>query len=463
MTADSLPNWLAKTRKAKLSTWAIGIFAVTLVLPWCAFAWLTLADRANEIVKNERSLAALAAAYGEHAAAILRRGMAVPMENGAADSAAAREGADEMTTFERALNVPDVHFAVRRIDASVNSVFGAAPDTGPDLTPKISDTNGIVAAEVDRPAAGIVTIASMSEEAALREWRNRNGLEALGLFVRTLIAGSVGAILIWQLRERERLQEELAAAREAAEASSRAKSEFLANMSHELRTPLNAIIGFSEIIKVGMHGPLNARYRDYAGDIFESGIHLLGLINDILDLSKLEARQFELCEEGMDVGETIESAMRLVEEQARKGKIELSEDVPEALPLIRADNRRIRQIVINLLSNAVKFTPEGGRVRISAVRKDGGLAITVSDTGIGMAEDQIAKALEPFGQINSMLSRRFEGTGLGLPLAKKLIELHGGTLSIESTVGAGTAVTVELPPERILLRPAPQAVVHAAG
>ena len=151
-------------------------------------------------------------------------------------------------------------------------------------------------------------------------------------------------------------------AREAAEASSRAKSEFLANMSHELRTPLNAVIGFSEIVKSGMQGPLNARYREYGEHIFNSGTHLLGLINDILDLSKLEARKFELSEEDVDLADVVEASLHLIEPQARKANVALTSHVQDGLPLLRADNRRMRQIAINLLSNAVKFTPEGGAV-----------------------------------------------------------------------------------------------------
>jgi signal transduction histidine kinase len=239
-------------------------------------------------------------------------------------------------------------------------------------------------------------------------------------------------------------------AKVGAETANRTKSEFLANMSHELRTPLNAIIGFSEIIKIGMFGPINERYRAYGSDIFNSGNHLLKLINEVLDLSKLEAGQLELNEEDVDLVTVIKASRRLVEPQAEKSKIRLSEAIDNGLPLVRADDRRIQQILINLLSNAVKFTPAGGQVRVSAYRKNGSVAISVSDSGIGMSPDEIPKALEPFGQINSKISRKYEGTGLGLPLAKHLAELHGGTLTIESAVNAGTTVTFILPPERIV-------------
>ena len=240
-------------------------------------------------------------------------------------------------------------------------------------------------------------------------------------------------------------------AKEGAEAANRAKSEFLANMSHELRTPLNAVIGFSEIIKDEMYGPAgDDRYRTYAVSIFQSGRHLLELINEILDLSKLEAGQLTLDEEDVDLHATVWSCVNLMEEQAKRLKIQLSINVDRGLPRIHADSRRMRQILLNLLSNAVKFTPEGGLVRLAAFRRDGGLAIAVSDNGIGIDPGDFEKALAPFGQVDSTLSRKYQGTGLGLPLAKRLIEMHGGTLSLESKVNVGTTVTIFLPPERII-------------
>jgi signal transduction histidine kinase len=245
--------------------------------------------------------------------------------------------------------------------------------------------------------------------------------------------------------------QQLHLAKIGAEAANRTKSEFLANMSHELRTPLNAIIGFSEVIKMAILGPLSERYRGYGADIFDSGTHLLNLINEILDLSKLEAGEFQINAEDVDLSAVIESCLHLVEAQARKTNVRLRTAIPSGLPLIRADDRRMRQIIINLLSNAVKFTPEGGTVRVSASLENEGLSIAVSDTGIGMTADQIPKALQPFRQIDSKISRKHEGTGLGLPLAKHLAELHGGCLRIESSVNNGTTVTVTLPHERVVV------------
>jgi PAS domain S-box-containing protein len=256
------------------------------------------------------------------------------------------------------------------------------------------------------------------------------------------------------ITERKRIEDETNAAlhlaKVGAETSNRIKTEFLANMSHELRTPLNAIIGFSDVIMRSMFGPLDERYRDYAADIFTSGTHLLKLINEILDLSKLEAKQAELCEEDVDLAAIIQACTHLIEPQAQGAKIQVLTAIDSNLPLIRADDRRMRQILINLLSNAVKFTPEGGQVCVSAALTNGGVAIAVKDTGIGMAPEQIPSALEPFQQIDSKISRRYEGTGLGLPLTKHFVELHGGSLTIESKLDIGTTVTCFLPRERIV-------------
>jgi signal transduction histidine kinase len=255
-------------------------------------------------------------------------------------------------------------------------------------------------------------------------------------------------------------KQHLRAAKEGAEAANRAKSEFLANMSHELRTPLNAIIGFSEIIKNEMFGPVqNDRYSNYAGNIYESGTHLLGLINEVLDMAKLESGQVELNEEEVEISTLVDSCLRLIEPQARDAGVNLSSSIDPGLPNLRVDNRRMRQALLNLISNAVKFTPEGGIATILGARtENGGVCIKVTDTGIGMSPEQIPKAMEAFGQIDSALSRKYEGTGLGLPIAKHLVELHGGRLTVESAAGAGTTVTIDLPPGRVVAH-GPNAIV----
>jgi signal transduction histidine kinase len=246
--------------------------------------------------------------------------------------------------------------------------------------------------------------------------------------------------------EKQRLRIE----KDGAVAASRAKSEFLANVSHELRTPLNAIIGFSELIKTEMFGPVSDRYRAYSTDIFNSGTHLLALINEILDLSKLEAGQLELHDEVVDMSATVEACLNLIKEPARKAGLHLSVSLDFDVPFVLADERRLRQILINLLSNAVKFTAEGGEVNLSTLRVSEGLAIEVCDTGIGIAAGDIPKVLTPFGQVDSKVSRQHEGTGLGLPLVKHLAELHGGTLNLASELNVGTTVTVLLPARRIV-------------
>ena len=255
---------------------------------------------------------------------------------------------------------------------------------------------------------------------------------------------------------RKRQDEELRIAKEAAEIANRSKTEFLANMSHELRTPLNAIIGFSEIIKNQLLGPVGApRYREYATDIYRSGNHLLEIINDILDLSKLEAGKFELHERELYLPDVTEDCLRLVRERAHEAGLRLGTAMAADLPLLWADQRLVKQILLNLLSNAVKFTPRGGKVTVEArVAESGELALAVADTGIGMSASEIQTALTPFGQVDSALTRRHQGSGLGVPLVKSLSERHGGRLEITSRPGAGTTVTVLFPPARVLARPA---------
>jgi len=251
--------------------------------------------------------------------------------------------------------------------------------------------------------------------------------------------------------ERKRVEADLRRARDEAELASRSKTEFLANMSHELRTPLNAVIGFSDVLIGEIFGPLgDVRYRDYVHDIRDSGNHLLNLINDVLDVAKIEFGRIELIEESVPLGEVIDACARLVRDRAEAAGVTLATELPADLPALRADVRRMKQILINLLSNAVKFTPSGGQVTIAASIDEGGLALAVTDTGIGMAPEDLSIALQPFGQIDSRLARKYQGTGLGLPLTKAMVELHGGHLELISAPGQGTTARVRLPRERIL-------------
>ena len=251
------------------------------------------------------------------------------------------------------------------------------------------------------------------------------------------------------ITERKRFEVELQRAREAADIANRAKSELLANMSHELRTPLNAIIGFSSIIAEQVFGQNHAKYQEYGRDILASGEHLLALISDILDTSAVEAGKLSLRDETVAVAAVTEAAIRLVEGRAAEGGVALMADLDPAAATVIVDERRMKQILLNLLSNAVKFTGPGGTVRLStAKRPNGGVAFAITDTGIGMDATGIATALTPFGQIDSAYARRNQGTGLGLPLVKGLVEAHGGELSIDSQPGIGTTVTFTLPPDR---------------
>ncbi|MFW0777512.1 MAG: sensor histidine kinase [Rickettsiales bacterium] len=243
---------------------------------------------------------------------------------------------------------------------------------------------------------------------------------------------------------------ELAATAEAAQAENMQKSQFLANISHELRTPLNAIIGFSDIIKTEVIAAMeNKKYHDYINDIHSSGVHLLSLINDILDYSKAEAGKLELEVSEVNVSKLVQNSMRLVAPRAEAAKVTLTDALPKEQIIMTTDSKKFKQILLNLLSNAVKFTQENGEVKITAWRDltVDAYFFEVRDSGIGIAPKDISRAMSPFGQVDSALSRKYEGTGLGLPLTKKFVEIMGGTFSIESELGKGTTITFSLPRE----------------
>jgi signal transduction histidine kinase len=268
-----------------------------------------------------------------------------------------------------------------------------------------------------------------------------------------LIAFMVLCILLafQGLRERDRSVRELAVAKLESDHANRAKSEFLANMSHELRTPLNAILGFSDVLRSELHGALGSpRYQQYATHIHDSGMHLLDLINDVLDLSKITAGKMELHEQDIAIPDLLSDALALVKGRAKD--VQLYEGPWPGLPRIRADYRLLKQMLINLLTNAIKFTPPGGQVTIGAVVGQD-IRLTVSDTGIGMTQAELEMAMSQYGQIDSKVARKHQGTGLGLPICKSLALLHGGTLEIVSKPDTGTTVSLVLPAWRIVAAP----------
>jgi signal transduction histidine kinase len=268
-----------------------------------------------------------------------------------------------------------------------------------------------------------------------------------------------GALLCYEgtvedVTEKFEQERALRSALRQAEIANKMKAAFLAAMSHELKTPLNAVLGFSEIIRDEVLGPVGHEgYREYAGDIHKSGARLLAIINDVLDVSRLEGGLLTIDtrpENMLDVAEAAIKLARGITQDSRRIEI----DLPADMPSLQVDPRRLAQALGNLLANALKFTPPNGLVRIAArPLADGGAQLTVEDTGIGMAQETIAAALEPFRQLDGSLARRFEGAGLGLSISKALAELHGGALAVKSAVGEGTIVTITLPPSRVVARP----------
>jgi signal transduction histidine kinase len=253
------------------------------------------------------------------------------------------------------------------------------------------------------------------------------------------------------ISEQKLAEGELLRSKELAELAVRSRVDFLANISHEFRTPLNAIIGFAEVIQNELFGTVDSeRYKGYVNDIRESGKHLLELVSDLLDISRLEAGRLELSESYVDVNRMVDSCIRMVRDRANISGVAVAADLPKRSPSLLADERKVKQILLNLLANAIKFTPEGGRIDVSLEWPgDGEMAIVVRDTGIGIAEADLATALEPFGQIDSGLGRKHDGAGLGLPLSKSLIELHDGRLDLESEVDVGTSIRAVFPKSRV--------------
>ncbi len=361
----------------------------------------------------------------------------------------AAQDAPDGTNVE--LIVSDVHIKFQELQNTIemkrNGRTGDAIDLmasglGSDMMDEIRDaTRPIVTLEQKR----------IDELAVYRANSLRQTVVVVVMLVSALVLFlALGVIAtLAGLRERDRSVRALAEAKFAADDANRAKSEFLASMSHELRTPLNAILGFSEMIETQVFGPIGpGKYLEYAKHIHDSGAHLLDLINDVLDLSKISAGKMELHESDVALPALLDEALSLV--KGRAVGVNLREQRNPGLPHIWADKRLLKQVLINLLSNAIKFTPSGGAVTIGAEVTALGIFIHVTDTGIGMSAAQIEKAMSPYGQIDSKIAREHKGTGLGLPICKSLAELHGGTLEVASQPNVGTTMTVALPVSRVM-------------
>lgn len=301
---------------------------------------------------------------------------------------------------------------------------------------------------------------TQAETVLLKPWRSMALAIALSTATALLVIAVLTLFLLRWLSEEARWRQvvrdrenrlsnqaaDLIAARDQAETAQRARGQFLANMSHELRTPLNAVLGFSDIFRQELLGPIgNAKYREFAQDIHSSGQHLLDIINNILDLTKIDSGKLELTDEAVEVAELLEFCVKQVAETAQSANVTLEIESPAREVTLCGDHIRLRQILLNLLSNAIKFTPAGGCVTVSGEPAGDHFVLSVRDTGIGMTQDETHKAMLPFYQVENSNSRRYQGTGLGLPLTKSLIELHGGQIAIDSTLGQGTTVTVTLP------------------
>jgi len=308
----------------------------------------------------------------------------------------------------------------------------------------------------------LVVHVDLSESEALTNWRRTTSWQAMVGVAILMLAATTAYVLHRQLQGRMRAHAQLSDtvralehARLAAEEGSRVKSQFMANMSHELRTPLNAVIGYSEMLIEDAEG--DRRREQHLADLRRiniAGQHLLGLITDVLDISEIEVGRFELREAPVDLAALLGECSQTIMARAQAAGLALVTELAASMPMVLGDERRLRQIVLNLLSNAVKFTPSGGRIVLAAqAAEEGGIAVSVADSGIGMKAEEIPLALETFRQVDGGLTRRHEGTGLGLPLARTLAELHDGTLVIASAPGEGTVVTVTLPRERVIRRP----------
>jgi signal transduction histidine kinase len=446
MTGFERVRWRKSGRtllSKKISNYIAAVFIVAIILPWIGFASLNSRNRVEQIELARSDVQLLATAFAQYIAT------------------AARPQYSSDVGAQPSITIPDwlassaklkhIQLYVRRASAPVPAAAGRQIAVGADAR----GGERSVAAQARVPGTAMIAVAAL-DETKLGSWRDNTWIVAFALVFRTILAIALGIFFVYQLRWREAAQAELIRTRKIAESAARAKSEFLAKMSHELRTPLNAIIGFSDAISAGIVGPLSARYREYAGIICNSGGHLLRLVDDLLDISKLESGRFALQEQPIDIYAVLRLAIQQWEPRAAEAKLRLMANIPTALPLMHGDGETLQRIIGNLLSNAVRFTPEGGRIQLSARETADGLRISIEDTGIGMAPDQIPIALQAFRQIASKFRKDLAGAGLGLPIARHLVELHGGTIWIESCIDMGTTVTIHFPADRLIRKTWPQ-------
>jgi cell cycle sensor histidine kinase DivJ len=431
---------VAMNRRKLVSAGGAWSLAATAAALWAAFSGLFPAPSADvSIWLGFVSIAALTTAFAVAAVRALRARTH--------QAQGAREDAHEAASAERRLETllaeqPHLVFTVD-LQGRVGAAFGAAP---PGVTAGALFEHGLigVADHPDRGAVQAALLKAAAQGAAEVGFTPRAAYDRhVTAALRRMADGRLAAILRDSTVAHAR-EGALAAAKAEAEAAHAGKSRFLAEMSHELRTPLNAVIGFSDIMRQRLFGPLPDRYAEYAQAIHESGGHLLDLINDVLDLSKIEAQRFELAKERFDGREPVSSALRVVRIQAHEAGVDLRGVLPSDPVPVEADRRAIKQIVLNLLSNALKFTPRGGSVTVTAEATDGRFELTVADTGVGVAPEDLERLGRPYEQAGDGASRA-KGTGLGLSLVRAFAELHGGDMAIESTLGAGTAVVVRLP------------------